>query len=152
LFCPSHSMRQFFFVGWLCFCASMFSVSFAHASVLPDPLPPSKAGPAVIDDSSRMQNAEHIATGEFETDETLELASSTRVTYTVAPGDTLGKIANQYNISVASIRRSNRLKDDQIFVGQKLRLRSRSAAGSQERIVHTVRSGEMGGSIAQTYR
>lgn len=144
-------MRQFSTLASICLWASMFSMSFAHASVLSDPLSPSKAEPSLMDDALRIQNAEYIATVEFETSE-VELASSSRVTYTVAPGDTLGKIAGKYNISVASIRRSNRLQGDQIFVGQKLRLRSRSAVGSQERIVHTVRSGDTGGGIAQKYR
>lgn len=115
------------------------------------PLPPSKAD-AWVDDRSHIDRAEYVATVDYRDEPVVELASSSRVTYTVAPGDNLGKIAQKYGVTVASIRKSNRLKGDQIFVGQKLTIRSRSAAGSQERIVHSVRAGETGGKIAQRYR
>ena len=82
-----------------------------------------------------------------------ELAQSTsRVTYTVAPGDTLLGIARRYSVSVADIRRWNNIKGDHIVIGQRLSIRTRSAAGSQERMTHEVRSGQTGGGIARQYR
>lgn len=112
----------------------------------------SAAGESLADPVQHRENALEFATAEPAGIARVELASSSRVTYTVAPGDTLGKIAKQYGVSISSIRRSNRIKGDQIYVGQKLRIRSRSAAGSQERVVHNVRAGETGGKIAQRYR
>lgn len=41
----------------------------------------------------------------------------------VAPGDTLGKIAAKYNISVSELKKLNKLNSDTIYVGQKLRIR-----------------------------
>ena len=42
--------------------------------------------------------------------------------HTVQQGDTIGKIARQYNSSIESIRSDNKLKGDMIRVGQKLRI------------------------------
>ncbi|WKY58302.1 N-acetylmuramoyl-L-alanine amidase [Vibrio sp. SNU_ST1] len=44
------------------------------------------------------------------------------VTHTVKPGEYLGKIASRYKVSVASIKRENRLKSETVRVGQKLRI------------------------------
>lgn len=41
----------------------------------------------------------------------------------VAPGDTLNKIAAKYNISVAELKKLNKLNSDTIYAGQKLRIR-----------------------------
>lgn len=112
----------------------------------------SSSNETLADPVRERETAREVATLDLGLEPRVELASSSRVTYTVAPGDTLGKIAKKYGVSISSIRRANRIKGDQIYVGQKLRIRSRSAAGSQERIVHTVRAGETGGKIAQRYR
>ncbi len=44
------------------------------------------------------------------------------VIHEVVPGDTLGKIAKQYDSTVEFIKKSNNLKSDVIRVGQKLRI------------------------------
>jgi len=44
------------------------------------------------------------------------------VIHDVVPGDTLGKIASKYNVTVGFIKRSNDLKSDVIRVGQKIRV------------------------------
>ena len=44
------------------------------------------------------------------------------VTHTVKSGEYLGKIASRYKVSVASIKRENRLKSETVRVGQKLRI------------------------------
>lgn len=41
-------------------------------------------------------------------------------TYKVKKGDSLSKIATKYKVSVAKLKKWNKLKSDQIFVGQKL--------------------------------
>ena len=42
--------------------------------------------------------------------------------YTVRKGDTLSKIASKHGISVATLKKKNGLKNDHIFVGQKLKV------------------------------
>ena len=44
------------------------------------------------------------------------------ITYTVKSGDTLGKIAKQYHVSVTDIKKWNNLKNDLIRVNQKLKI------------------------------
>lgn len=44
------------------------------------------------------------------------------VMHDVVPGDTLGKIASKYNVTVGFLKRSNDLKSDVIRVGQKIRV------------------------------
>ena len=44
------------------------------------------------------------------------------ITHVVKPGETLFKIAQKYNLSLKELRRTNRLKNDQIYVGQKLKI------------------------------
>ncbi len=43
-------------------------------------------------------------------------------TYSVKPGDSLGKIALKHKIPVETLKKTNQLTTDTIFVGQKLRL------------------------------
>jgi len=42
--------------------------------------------------------------------------------YTVKAGDTLEKIASRFHTTIGAIKKTNRLKNDRIYVGQKLRL------------------------------
>ncbi|NOH35575.1 N-acetylmuramoyl-L-alanine amidase [Vibrio chagasii] len=44
------------------------------------------------------------------------------ITHTVKSGEHLGKIASRYKVSVADIKRENRLKSETVRVGQKLRI------------------------------
>lgn len=45
-----------------------------------------------------------------------------QVRHVIASGDTLSQIAERYNVSAASIRRANRLSNDQIRIGQTLNI------------------------------
>ena len=47
-------------------------------------------------------------------------SASKKTTYTVKSGDTLGKIANTYKVSVNDLKKWNNLKSDRIDIGQKL--------------------------------
>lgn len=131
--------------AWLMF------AGIAHAHVLIPPV--ATSSDACCSQMSipvdRMSDAVAGSIGE---DGEVVLARSDSVTYTVAPGDTLGKIAKTYGVSVQEIRKRNRLKGDQIYIGQRLSIRSRTRAGSQEKTEHVVRAGETGGKIAQRYR
>jgi LysM repeat protein len=48
--------------------------------------------------------------------------------YKVQPGDYLGKIANQFDLTVAELKAMNNLKSDTIYVGQTLKVKGSSAA------------------------
>ncbi|WP_010289194.1 C40 family peptidase [Kurthia massiliensis] len=47
---------------------------------------------------------------------------TTTKTYTVKSGDSLSVIASRYNMSLATLQKLNKFKDDKIFVGQKLKV------------------------------
>lgn len=74
-----------------------------------------------------------------------------RISYDVAPGDTLGRIAREYGVSISDLRRWNNLRGDQIIVGQTLIIRVRGGSGDRVREEYTVRSGDNGGAIARRH-
>ncbi len=63
----------------------------------------------------------------------------------VRRGDTLSRIAGRHGTSVSALKRINDLKNDRIFVGQKLRLRE------VDRSVHIVERGDALWEIAEAY-
>lgn len=72
--------------------------------------------------------------------------SSMRI-HTVHSGEYLSKIAQQYGVSVASIRENNRLRSDALKVGQKLRI----IGGTLKNEQHKVKRGEYLEKIANQY-
>lgn len=71
------------------------------------------------------------------------------VTHIVRKGDYLGKVAKRYKVSVASIKRENRLKSDTLKLGQKLRITVSLKDLPLRR--HKVKRGEFLGKIATKY-
>ena len=81
-----------------------------------------------------------------------------KVRYRVRSGDVLGKIAERYGVSVSSIKRWNRLRSNNIRIGQRLTIyprkpvaATRNSASSSKPItgkVYTVKSGDSLWSIA----
>lgn len=81
--------------------------------------------------------------------------------YTVRKGDSLGKIANRLNVSVATLKKLNGLKSDKITVGQIL-LISKGSVGGQQRITtsstntskvtYIVKKGDTLSKISNTYK
>lgn len=68
------------------------------------------------------------------------------ITYTVQPGDTLGRVANDFGISVNSLVWANNLKDsDYLTSGQELKIPPVSG------VIHVVKSGDSIGTIAKKY-
>src|SRR5690606_12406758 len=76
-------------------------------------------------------------------------AEPERVVYRVKRGDNLTAIANQYSVSVASIRSWNNLRSNTIQPGQRLTIHPGQSAPSY--VTHTVRRGDSLGKIASRY-
>ncbi|WP_373949575.1 N-acetylmuramoyl-L-alanine amidase [Vibrio pomeroyi] len=71
------------------------------------------------------------------------------ITHTVKSGEYLGKIANRYKVSVADIKRENRLKSETVRVGQKLRITVEVKDVPLRK--HKVARGDYLGKIASKY-
>ncbi|MGF1726342.1 N-acetylmuramoyl-L-alanine amidase [Photobacterium nomapromontoriensis] len=69
------------------------------------------------------------------------------LTHTVKRGEFLGKVASQYGVSVASIRKLNALRSDELAIGQKLKI----DITNRKTVKHTVKRGEFLGKIAAHY-
>ncbi|CAM3784484.1 N-acetylmuramoyl-L-alanine amidase [Vibrio aerogenes] len=71
------------------------------------------------------------------------------ITHVVKPGEFLGKIASHYKVSVADIRRENKLKSSVLKVGQKLKI----TVSLKDKPVrkHRVKKGDYLGKIASLY-
>jgi LysM repeat protein len=76
-----------------------------------------------------------------------ETPSSNTVNYTVKSGDSLYKIAGQYNVTVDAIKRANNLTTNNLQIGQVLRI----PLGTSRETTYTVKSGDSLYSIAKKY-
>lgn len=79
------------------------------------------------------------------------------ITHKVAYGESLGRLAQRYSVSVASIKAWNGMRGDRIQIGQTLKIYppgyDNGGNGSSNRPkVHTVVSGDSLSTIAQRYR
>jgi len=66
--------------------------------------------------------------------------------YEVKSGDSLGRIAETFDISIEELRSENNLKNDNIQIGQALRI-----PVSKTSVVHVVKSGDTLSGIAESY-
>jgi len=72
------------------------------------------------------------------------------VGYVVKAGDTLSAVANRYGMGTPQLMDLNRLRNDRIRVGQKLRVLATGTGGSP--LVHSVEKGQTLYGIASRYR
>ena len=72
------------------------------------------------------------------------------LTHVVQRGEYLGKIAEKYKVSVAVIKKENKLKSDTLKLGQKLKITV--SMKDQPLRKHTVKRGEFLGKIASKYQ
>ncbi|MDC5822457.1 N-acetylmuramoyl-L-alanine amidase [Vibrio europaeus] len=72
------------------------------------------------------------------------------LTHVVQRGEYLGKIAEKYKVSVAAIKKENKLKSDALKLGQKLKITV--SMKDQPLRKHTVKRGEFLGKIASKYQ
>ncbi|SKA55893.1 N-acetylmuramoyl-L-alanine amidase [Enterovibrio nigricans] len=75
------------------------------------------------------------------------VSATTSTFHTVKRGEFLGKIAAKYDVSVASIRSANKLRSDELAIGQKLKIVGIKPKDKK----HKVKRGEYLGKIASNY-
>ncbi len=83
-----------------------------------------------------------------------EEAPRTSQKHTVQKGDTLTQIAKRYNTSVDELRRLNNVNNNNIRVGQTLKVSGVSdqpASNDKKKVMHTVKSGDSLWTIARDY-
>jgi LysM repeat protein len=74
------------------------------------------------------------------------------VIYKVKRGDTLGKIAQRFGVSVSEIKRANRIRGSKIYVGQKLRIPVKGKKRkSSSYIIYRVKRGDSLRKIADKF-
>ena len=81
-----------------------------------------------------------IPTGTIQPTPTPTLPNNNYITYTVKPGDSLYKIANNYNTTVNAIKDLNNLKSNNLSIGQQLKIPSSSNDTSYT--TYTVKKGD----------
>jgi N-acetylmuramoyl-L-alanine amidase len=74
------------------------------------------------------------------------------INYKVRNGDSLSMIAQRHRVSVAKIKKLNKLKNNEIRIGQVLLIAEKRVAPVRKVITHKVRSGETLSEIAQRYK
>ena len=74
--------------------------------------------------------------------------TTSRQTYTVRKGETIGEIAENFGIGLSVLKRHNGLKSSNIRAGQKLRI----PPGSKKTINYNIKNGDTLSGIADRYR
>ncbi len=72
--------------------------------------------------------------------------------YTVKKGDTLYGISNQFGVSVVDLKNLNGLKDNNLQIGQVLKITNNSGTNPDSTINYTVKKGDSLYGIARVYK
>lgn len=73
-------------------------------------------------------------------------------TYTVKKGDTLYGISNQFGVSVVDLKNLNNLKDNNLKIGQVLKISQNSGTNPDSTINYIVKKGDSLYAIARVYK
>lgn len=73
-------------------------------------------------------------------------------TYTVKKGDTLYGISNQFGVSVVDLKNLNNLKDNNLKIGQVLKISQSSGTNPDSTVNYIVKKGDSLYSIARVYK
>lgn len=73
-------------------------------------------------------------------------------TYTVKKGDTLYGISNQFGVSVVDLKNLNNLKDNNLKIGQVLKISQNSGTNPDSTVNYIVKKGDSLYSIARVYK
>jgi len=81
------------------------------------------------------------------------LVAKKTITYRVKSGDTLSGIADKHSLTMPELKSQNRLKGNQVYIGQKLKITTTKSTAHSAEIsrTHKVRSGESLSSISAKY-
>ena len=106
---------------------------------------------------NNIQNPNLIYVGQIlripTTQNALQNSENSTVYYTVKSGDTLSKIADEYNVTVESIARENSISNPNIiYVGQVLKIETvRYNVHATGKVIYLVKPGDTLSQIAQIY-
>ena len=76
--------------------------------------------------------------------------AASAATVTVAKGDSLWKLADKYNTTIAAIKKENNLTSDTIYIGQTLKIGENTTTSTSTK-KYTVKSGDSLWKIANSY-
>ena len=86
----------------------------------------------------------------------LTATANATVYYKVKRGDTLGKIAKKFHVSVSEIKKANGIRGSRIYVGQKLKIpvknSKRERTKTENYIIYRVKRGDTLGKIASKFK
>jgi len=68
-----------------------------------------------------ISNIKVLSNSSLHEGEFVEIKKCYNVCHTVKPLENLQQLAKKYNVTIESIKECNNLKDDRLFIGQKLR-------------------------------
>lgn len=142
-------------------------VQYASSPVVQtlDPVDPASGDEPAVADAASTEDGDDATTSESpspsESDDTARSSTSTASTnaddgsltpssYTVRRGDTLGEIAQEFDVSVSSLRQWNDLSGSRIRVGDTLQLQSTGDSGDAA-LTYRVERGDTLGEIAQQF-
>ena len=73
------------------------------------------------------------------------------IQHEIAPGEVLGSIARNYDVTVKQLKRWNKITDDNIYAGRKLRIKTGVTRSGKTRVEYVVQRGDSFWKIAKQY-
>ena len=105
-----------------------------------------------------IMNVNNLTSNALQINQVLKIPTTTNqeetkdyINYTVKSGDSLYKIANNYNTTVDEIKKLNNLTSNNLQINQVLKIPTTTNQGTKDYINYTVKSGDSLYKIANTY-